>query len=67
MTLWAIACDTAGALEAECVYSIWSSLELANQEQRRLSAAFTYGGGCYGGQFYVITVEIDRSSDEWLS
>lgn len=66
VTLYAVVCDTAGAHEAECVYSIWSSEAQAHAEVLRM---LTKGvqRGCYEGDLYVVAVETNTPSDEWIS
>ena len=64
-SVWAVACDTAGAHEAECVYSLWTSEALAHAEVLRL---LTKGvqRGCYEGDFYVTEVAVDTPRDTWI-
>jgi len=67
MTVWAVVADTSGAWEAECVYSLWSEESAAEEEIRRLEAIEDFSAGCYGGDdLYVVAVEVNRPSDEWI-
>lgn len=66
MKLYAVMCDAGGAHEAECVYSVWTTRAGAEQEEARLWAANPTGGGCYRGAFYILEIEADHASDEWI-
>ena len=63
--LFAIVADTGGAHEAGCVYSLWTSGERAAQELVRLQRD-DVPAGCNSGQFHVVTVTIDQSSNDWI-
>ena len=64
MNVWAVVCDAAGAHEAECVYSLWSTPELAGEEKLRLLFAGIQQPGM--SRFSVVEVEIDQPRDEWI-
>ena len=64
--VFCIVADTDGAHEADCVYSIWTTAELAQTELARINQAQPIGGGCYGGRFHVVTVALDHQSDMWI-
>ena len=65
--VFCIVADTAGAHEAECVYSIWTTAYLAQAELTRIKQTQPTGGGCYGGRFHVVTVALDHPSETWIA
>jgi hypothetical protein len=65
-SVWAVVAGTGGAWEAECVYSLWTTPELAQAEVDRLVAGQVQCG-CNSGSFYVVEVAIDTPADEWIS
>ena len=62
---WAIVCDTSSAHEADCVYSVWTTLEGAERELNRLNNS-NVQRGCYNGDFHVVEFLGDTSRDEWI-
>lgn len=65
MKLWAIIADTAGAWEAECVYSVWDNSTDAENELHRLYHE-EIAAGCNGGEFHLEEIETNVSSNTWI-
>lgn len=63
--LFCVVADAGGAHEAECVYSIWETRELAESEVDRLKRE-DVECGCYGGRWSVIPATLNAPSDTWI-
>ena len=64
-TVWAIMVDTAGAWEADCLYSLWTTSDGAEKERDRLNGG-DLSLGCYNGKAHVIEVELDAQNDNYV-
>ena len=65
MTVWLVISDQGGAHEASCVYSVWSTKELAEGEIVRLRSIPDFSPGFYsGGELSVGEVVVDQPSEE---
>lgn len=68
--VFCVCVDAGGAHEADCVYSLWDNLVEAEQEAKRLNDKSrsdpSFSLGCYGGEAYIVTVELNSSRNKWI-